>query len=105
MICVGAMTEVEALKKALAEAKEKAAKEQAPRKKLKARFNEVQQELQDAVKKARPWSAMFRPERPNSPRPARARKKPGLRPRAPSRRSRRPRRSRRVRHLVCKASM
>ena len=41
MICVGAMTEVEAL----AEAKEKAAKEQAARKKLKARLNEVQQEL------------------------------------------------------------
>ena len=36
MICVGATTEVEALKKA--------------RKKLKARVNEVQQELQDAVK-------------------------------------------------------
>ena len=51
MICVGAMTEVEALKKALAEAEEKAAKEQAARKKLKARLNEVQQELQDAVKK------------------------------------------------------
>ena len=42
MICVGATTEVEALKKALAEAKEKAVKEQAARKKLKARLNEVQ---------------------------------------------------------------
>ena len=51
MICLGAMTEVEALKKALAEAKEKAAKEQVARKKLKARVNEVQQELYDAVKK------------------------------------------------------
>ena len=51
IICVGATTEVEALKKALAEAEEKAAKEQAARKKLKARLNEVQQELQDAVKK------------------------------------------------------
>ena len=51
MICVGATTEVEALKKALAEADEKAAKEQAARKKLKARLNEVQQELQDTVKK------------------------------------------------------
>ena len=51
MICVGATAEVEALKKALAEAKEKAAKEQSARKKLKARLNEVQQELQDAVKK------------------------------------------------------
>ena len=50
MICVGATTEVEALKKALAKAEEKTAKEQA-RKKLKARVNEVQQELHDAVKK------------------------------------------------------
>ena len=41
MICVGATTEVEALKKALAEAEEKAAKEQAARKMLKARLNEV----------------------------------------------------------------
>ena len=51
MICVGATTEVEALKKALAEAEGKAVKEQAARKKLKARLNEVQRELQDAVKK------------------------------------------------------
>ena len=51
LICVGATTEVEALKKALAEAEEKAAKEQAARKKLKARLNDVQQELQDAVKR------------------------------------------------------
>ena len=51
MICVGETTEVEALKKTLAEAEGKAIKEQAARKKLKARLNEVQQELQDAVKK------------------------------------------------------
>ena len=51
IIFVGAATKVEALKKALAEAEEKAAKEQAARKKLKARLNEVQQELQDAMKK------------------------------------------------------
>ena len=51
MICIGATTEVEALKKALAEAEGKAVKEQAARKKLKARVNEVQQELQDAVRK------------------------------------------------------
>ena len=43
-------TEVEALKKALAEAEGKAVKEQATRKKLKARVKKVQQELQDAVK-------------------------------------------------------
>ena len=51
MMCAGAMTEVEALKKALAEAEGKAIKEQAAHKKLKARLNEVQQELRDAVKK------------------------------------------------------
>ena len=51
MICIEATTEVEALKKALAEAEGKAVKEQAARKKLKARVNEVQQELQDAVRK------------------------------------------------------
>ena len=45
IICVGTTTEVEALKTALAEAKEKAVKEQAARKKLKAWLNEVQQEL------------------------------------------------------------
>ena len=45
MIFVGAATEVEVLKKALAEAEERAAKEQAARKKLKARLNDVHQEL------------------------------------------------------------
>src|SRR4030065_58279 len=43
--------EVEALRKALGEAEEKAVQQQAARKKLKARVKEVQQELQDAVKK------------------------------------------------------
>ena len=47
----GAATEVEALRKALGEAEEKAVQQQAARKKLKARVNEVQQELHDAVKK------------------------------------------------------
>ena len=51
MVFVGAATEVEVLKKALAKAEEKAAKEQAARKKHGDRLNEVQQELQDAVKK------------------------------------------------------
>ena len=40
-----------ALKKALAEAEDKAAKECAAREKHEARVSEVQQELQDAVKK------------------------------------------------------
>ena len=51
MIFAGAATEVEALKKMLAEAEERAAKEQAAREKHEARVREVQQELQDAVKK------------------------------------------------------
>ena len=51
MICVGAATEVEVLKWALAQAEEKAAKEKAGRKKHEAWIDEVQQGLQDAVKK------------------------------------------------------
>ena len=51
ILFVGAVTEVEALKKELAEAKKKAAKEQATREEHEARVNEVEQELQDAVKK------------------------------------------------------
>ena len=51
ILFVGAATEVEALKKMLAEAEERAAKEQAAREKHVARVGDVQQELQDAVKK------------------------------------------------------
>ena len=51
MICARAATEVEALRKALGKAEEKVVQQQAARKKLKARVKEVQQELQDAVKK------------------------------------------------------
>ena len=42
---------MEALKKALAEAKKKAIEEQAARERHEARVGEVQHELQDAVKK------------------------------------------------------
>ena len=45
------MTEVAALKKALSEAENKAAKERIEREKQEARVDEVQQELQDFVKK------------------------------------------------------
>ena len=45
ILFVGAATEVEALKKMLAEAEERAAKEQAAREKHEARVSEVQQEL------------------------------------------------------------
>ncbi len=54
IICAEVATEVEALRKALGEAEEKAVQQQAARKKLKARVKEIQQELQDAVKK---WTA------------------------------------------------
>ena len=47
----GAMTEVEVLRKVVAEAEEKAAAEQALCEKHEARVIEVQQELQEAVKK------------------------------------------------------
>ena len=45
------MTEVAALKKALSEAEDKVAKERTEREKQEARVDEVQQELQDFVKK------------------------------------------------------
>ena len=45
------MTEVEALRKAVAEAEEKAAAEQALREKHEARVIEAEQELQESVKK------------------------------------------------------
>ena len=48
---LGAATKVEALKKAVAETEKKAAKEQATRENHEARVIEVQQELQEAIKK------------------------------------------------------
>ena len=51
IIYVGAATEVEALKNALTEAEGKAVHQQAAHKKLKTRVGEIQQELQDTVRK------------------------------------------------------
>ena len=48
---LGATTEVAALQKALSEAEDKAAKEHIKHEKQEARVDEVQQELQDFVKK------------------------------------------------------
>ena len=48
---LGATTEVAALKKALAEAEDKAAKERTVREKHEAQVSKVQQELHDTVKK------------------------------------------------------
>ena len=105
MICTEATTEVEALRKALVEAEGKVVKEHAAREKLKARVNEVQQELQDAVKKSEALECDVSAREAELAKARQSAEEPGLRPRAPSRRSRRPGRSRRVRHLVCKASI
>ena len=48
---LGAATEVEALKKAVAEVEKRATKEQVARENHEARVIEVQQELQEAIKK------------------------------------------------------
>ena len=48
---LAATTEVAALKKAMSEAEDRAAKERIEREKQEARVDEVQQELQDFVKK------------------------------------------------------
>ena len=99
------MTEVEALKKALAKAEGKAVQQQVARKKLKARVNEVQQELQDAVRKCETLERDASVQETELARLVRVWRQPEMRPRAPSRRSRRLGRSWRVRHSICKARM
>ena len=96
---------METLKAALAEAQKKAAKEQAAREKHEARVDEVQQELQDAVKKCESLERNIADQGSNFPRPAKAHMMPGLKPMAPSRKSRRPEKSWRVRPLLCRANM
>ena len=51
----GATTEVATLRQAMSKAEDKAAKERTERKKREARVDEVQQELQDFVKKFESW--------------------------------------------------
>ena len=62
---LGAMTEVAALKKALSEAEDQAVEERTEREKQEARVGEVQQELQDFVKKYSPWSVTLRRRGPS----------------------------------------
>ena len=57
---LGATIEVAALKEALSEAEDKAAKERTEREKQEARVGKVQQELQDFVKNTSPWSVTLR---------------------------------------------
>ena len=93
---------METLKKALAEAEERAAKDQAACRKHEARVGEVQQELQDAVKKCESLERNIADQETEL---AKAHKMPGLKPRAPSRKSKRPRKLRWVRPSLCKANM
>ena len=104
LIFVGATSEVETLKKALAEAKKKAAKEQDAREKHEAKVGEVQQDLQDAVKK---YESLERHVADQDSKLTKARQSThdlGLKSRAPSRKSRRPEKSQRVRPLLCRAN-
>ena len=105
VICAGAATEVEALKKALAEAEGKAVEQQAAQKKLESRVKEVRQEVQDAVIKCETLEHDASTQGAELTRARQSTETARNEPRPLSRRSRRPRRSRRVRPLRCKASM
>ena len=88
----GAKTEVATLRQALTEAEDKASKECTEREKQEARVDEVQQELQDFVKK---FESLERDSKTQESELAKARqsvKAPRPKPRRPSRKLRRPRR-------------
>ena len=80
---LGATTEIEALKDAVAEAKKKAAVEQALCKKHEARVIEAERELQEAVMKWRPWSRVYQGKNLNSPRLAKPQVLLGGKPKVP----------------------
>ena len=105
MIFLGAATEVGVLKRALAEAEEKAAKEKAAREKHEARLDEVQQELQDAISKCKALEHQVSDQKSELEKAHQSAQEALNEAQVPSRNSRRPKISRRVRHLVCKASM
>ena len=82
----GAMTKVATLKKALSEAKDKAAKERIEREKQEARVGEVQQELEALAKNMSHWILTLRRESPSLRRRSKAHGAPRLKPTRPSRR-------------------
>ena len=96
---------MEALKKALDEAEERAAKEQAAREKHEARVGEVQQELQDAVKKCESLERNIADQESKLAKGRQSTQEARVEPRAPSKKSMRPRKSWRVRPLLCRANM
>jgi len=93
----GAMTEVEALRKAIAEVEEKAAAEQALREKHEARVIEAEQELQKTVKKCETLEQSLTEKESELTRAHQAACNARGKPKAPCRRSMRRGRSRPVR--------
>ena len=99
------MTEVEALKKAVAKAEKKAAAEQALREKHEARVIEVEQELQEAVKKCETLEQSLTEKESELTKAHQATNDARGKPKAHCRGSKRRERSRRVRLFPCKASI
>ena len=99
------MTEVEALKKAVAEAEKKAAAEQALREKHEARVIEAEQELQEAMKKCKTLEQSLTEKESELPKAHQATSDARGEPKAPCRGSTRRGRSRRVRLCLRKANI
>ena len=93
----GAMTEVEALRKAVVEAEEKADAEQALHEKHKARVIEAEQEVQESVKKCKTLEQSLTEKESELARAHQATCDAQGEPKAPCRRSKRRGRSQRVR--------
>ena len=91
------MAKVEALKKAVAEAEEKAAAAQALREKHEARVIKAEQELQEAVRKCETLEQSLTEKEFKLTRAHQAARDARGKPKAPCRRSKRRGRSRRVR--------
>ena len=86
MNLLGATTEVATLKKALSEAKNKAAKERLEREKQEARVGEVQQELEALAKKHESLELDSKTRESELGRRSKAPEAPRLKPTRPSRR-------------------
>ena len=99
------MTEVEALKKAVAEAEKKAAAEEALREKHEASVIEAEQELQEAVKKCDALEQSLTEKESELTKAHQAARDARRETQGACRRSKRRGRSRRVRLFPCKASI
>ena len=98
------MTEVEALKKAMAKAKEKAAAEQALRERYEARVIKAEQELQQAVKTCETLEQSVTEKESEITMAHQAASNARGEPKTPYRGSKRRGKSQRVRLSPCKAS-